>query len=239
MTIKKTLLYFFWQTIRFAENAEHRSAIWQYKNKWLSALQPGRNSMADEWAWINFEALDHIEQYLHPESKVFEYGGGGSTLFFLKRAGFVATVENDKQWFSALEQAIAQRGIQRWRGFFKEGQPIAADKTRDISFPDDYKSNANGQENLSYEDYARCIEAFPFANFDLVLVDGRARPSCMHVSAPYIKSGGFLVVDNMERNYYRPALQQLLANDFEVVLERRFPTPYHPDFTITGIYRKK
>ena len=239
MNFKKSKLFFFWQILRYSENTEHRQAMKQAKSKWLSALQPGRNSMSDEWAWINFEALDWIAAQLRPDAKVFEYGGGGSTLFFLKRAGFVATVENDKQWFSALEQAIAQKGIKHWQGFFREGLPVEADKTRDIAFPDDYKSNASGQENLSYEGYARCIEQFPFAHFDLVLVDGRARPSCMTVAAPYIKPGGYLVVDNMERTYYRPALQQLLANDFELVLERRFPTPYHPDFTITGIYRKK
>lgn len=240
MSWKKTAAYFLFQSLRHARNGAHFRKIWSYKTRWQEALQPGRNSVADEQAWLNFEALDFLAAHLKPEHRVFEFGGGGSTLFFLQRAGQVATVENDGQWFEALTQKVREKGYANWQGFFIEGEQMPDNQQhRSPANPADFATNAPGQQNMSYEKYAKAIRQFPENHFDVVLVDGRARPSCIQESLPHLKPGGWLVVDNMERDYYWTAFRAVFAEQFETVASGRFPTLYHPDFTETLVLRKK
>lgn len=238
MSYKKTLPYFIFQSFRYAGSTGHFNRIWSFYGDWKSALQPGRNSVADQQAWLNFAALDYLKTHLQRSHKVFEYGGGGSTLFFLKYAGFVATVENDKEWFRVLKEKIEQLGLKTWEGYFQEGEEIAPNPSRKTDVPEDFLSSLKGQENLSYEKYAKMIQRYPESLFDVVLVDGRARPSCIAESFPYLKQGGLLVVDNMERAYYHTVINNRFKNNLEVLVNGRYPTPYHPDFTNTMIFRK-
>ena len=239
MPVKYSTLYFFFQSLKYAKNLEHFKGIWKYNSQWKTALQKGYNSMADEQAWLNFEALDFLKKNLVSSHNVFEYGGGGSTLFFLNRVSFVATVENDQQWFQLLSDKIKNLTNVRWQGFFQEGELVIGDDTRQPANPQSYMSNTKGQENLSYEKYAKTILLFPENYFDVVLVDGRARPSCLAESISRLKQGGLLVVDNMERTYYHTAFNQHFAHQFVSMVDGYYPTPYHPEFTITKIWRKK
>jgi hypothetical protein len=238
MSYKKSLPYFIFQSIKYAKNIQHFKTTWSYYHSWKSALVPGRNSVDDQQAWINFASLKFLETYLRRDNKVFEYGGGGSTLFFIKHAGFVATVENDQQWFQTLKERIESLSVNSWEGFFQEGEEVAPDPNRRTYQPEDYLSNMKGQENLNYEKYAKMICRYPAEYFDVVLVDGRARPSCIAESFPYLKKGGYLVVDNMERSYYHNVINHSYRNLMEVIIEGFYPTPYHPDFTNTMIFKK-
>lgn len=240
MSWKKNAAYFLFQSFRYARNGAHFRKIWSYKTCWQTALQAGRNSVADEQAWLNFAALDGLDAYLRPEHRVFEYGGGGSTLFFLNRAGQVATVENDGQWFEVLSQKAREKGADRWQGFFIEGEQLAENQSnRNPAAPADFATNAPGQQRMSYERYAKAIHQFPENHFDVVLVDGRARPSCIQESLAHLKPDGLLVVDNMERDYYWTAFREVFRQQFETLVSGRFPTPYHPDFTETVVFKKK
>lgn len=239
MQYKSTSLYFLFQSLKYAKGLAHFQQIWSYFGDWKSALQPGRNSVADEQAWINFEALKYLRSYLQQTHRVFEYGGGGSTLFFAQYCQWVATVENDEAWFEILSAKIKGKGITYWQGFFQQGTPETSNQPRKCELPEDYLSKTKGQENLRYEAYASVIDQFPDQSLDLVLVDGRARPSCMAHAVDKIKPGGLLVVDNMERDYYHKAFEARYAQLFDTILSGRYPTPYHPDFTDTTIFRKK
>ena len=63
--------------------------------------------------------------------------------------------------------------------------------------------------------YASVIDRFPDGYFGLVFVDGRSRPSCVKHSIPKIKSGGFLILDDADRNYYKRAKELLNSNRWE------------------------
>jgi predicted O-methyltransferase YrrM len=91
----------------------------------------------------------------------------------------------------------------------------------------------------SFEKYAKTIQQFPTEYFDLVLVDGRARPSCIQQSLPYLKHGGLLVVDNTERSYYLEPFTEILKSEFDVLEDRMAPVSYTPDFTRTSIFRRR
>jgi hypothetical protein len=238
MSWKKSLLYFTLQTFRYAGKNSSFGQLWSYYGRWKNTFQQGRNSVVDELPWINFPALDFLEQHIQPTFRVFEFGGGGSTLFFCKKAAEVITVEDHAEWFKTLTDTVKSKGYNNWQGFFIAPETVADSPARAHTNPADFKSGAKGLEHLSFEKYARAIDAYPAEYFDLVLVDGRARPSCIQQALPHLKSGGLLVVDNTERPYYLAPFRQILDNQFDKMVETQAPVAYTPDFTITSIYKK-
>lgn len=54
----------------------------KYKNLFLQSRIKGNSSITLEIPWINFLAIDYLNEVLSDASKVFEYGMGGSTIFF-------------------------------------------------------------------------------------------------------------------------------------------------------------
>lgn len=57
--------------------------------------------------------------------------------------------------------------------------------------------------------YNKVIEKYNDEIFDLILVDGRNRQACIRSAIPKLKSGGWLVLDNSERDYYKPAIDMM------------------------------
>lgn len=70
---------------------------------------------------MTFQSIEFLEKYLKHGSNVFEYGGGGSTLYCLDKSAHVVTVEHDLVWFSLLEKAILKDDLsQSWKGIMIE-----------------------------------------------------------------------------------------------------------------------
>ncbi|HMW26715.1 MAG TPA: hypothetical protein PKC51_08750, partial [Ferruginibacter sp.] len=116
MNWKKTTVYFIWQSVRRAESWQQFVQFWSYRKPWLASFQKGRNSIADELPWLPFHAQAFLKDQLQPSFKVFEFGGGGSTLFFCKHAGEVVTVEDHEEWFSTLTQMVKTKNYPNWVG---------------------------------------------------------------------------------------------------------------------------
>lgn len=239
MSWKNTLPFFAWQTLRYARNAAQFGQLWSYRQRWSDSFRPDRNSVADELPWINFPALEFLERQLRPEYKVFEFGGGGSTLFFCKNVAEVATVEDHSEWFDILTRTVSDKGYRNWKGFLIPAEPLTDSRTpRSPEDPAAFSSKAKGMEHMSFEKYARAIDPFPADYFDVILVDGRSRPSCIRQALPHLKTGGFLVVDNTERPYYLAAFKEVIASRFHVEVNQFAPVAYTPDFTQTTILRR-
>lgn len=240
MSWKKTPPFFAWQSFRYAKNWAHFKRIWSYYGHWLSSFRHGRTSVSDEWAWITFPALDYLERHLQPQFRVFEFGGGGSTLFFCKRVAEVITVEDNAEWFKILKETVRNKHYENWTGHLVTPEPIPDGTARSHKNPADFKSGSKslGLQNMSFEKYARSIDFFPEAYFDVILVDGRARPSCIQQALPHLKNGGLLVVDNTERPYYLAPFKDIFDQQFTFELHLRAPVPYTPDFTRTTVLKK-
>lgn len=239
MSWKKTWLYFAWQSLKYAKNLKHFQQIWSYKKRWSDSFQKNRSAVSDELPWINFLALDFLEAQLQHNFKVFEFGGGGSTLFFCKKVEAVMTVEDHAEWFKTLTEMVKTKGYDHWTGFFVAPEILTDSNPRSHTNPADFKSSIKSLEQKSFEKYARTIDPYPEDFFDLILVDGRARPSCIQQAIPHLKKGGLLVVDNTERPYYLAPFQEIIRRDFIIEINQYAPVGYTPDFTITSILRKK
>jgi hypothetical protein len=211
--------------------------MWKYFFRWRRDLQEKHSSVADEMMWVTYPAIRFLKKNLRREMAVFEYGGGGSSLFFANRVSELATVEHDKEWFERFSVLLNAKAEIDWNGMF-----VAPEKGAPSGDPGDpklYISDDKESAGFNFRAYASAIDAYPDEHFDLVLVDGRARPSCMMHAIPKVKRGGWLVLDNSERDYYLTKVQLLLEGNFKVVVDGMAPVPFSPSFSRTTIWRKK
>jgi hypothetical protein len=184
--------------------------------RWLRSRDP--NYVLDaEIPWLTFDAVDELLKRLPPNPVVFEYGSGGSTLFWLKHGARCTSVEHDAQWFALMRQRIGNNDRLDYRLIPPDVEPVSVDA--DPADPRAYRSADVAFANQTFRNYARQIDKFPNQHFDVVLIDGRARPSCLMHSVPKVKRGGLLILDNAEREYYTARTRE-----------------YFPDFTHEAFY---
>ena len=204
---------------------------------WQRSLEKGNSPLKDEVPWINFASLKKLREILKPDFVAFEFGGGGSTLFLSKHVKQVFTVEHDPQWFGFVVEKMKSLGRTNWTGSIIVAEKAATMNT-DYSNPDLFLSADDNYRGMSFEKYVTSIDKFPDEHFDFVMVDGRSRPSCLKHSFPKIKPGGFLLLDNSERDYYLSKIDMKAAG-FTIIFNQFGPGPYAINFSQTTIWQKR
>jgi len=149
--------------------------------------------------WIAFGAIDFLQRRDLSGARVFEWGSGGSTLYWLSRnAKTVISIEHDANWYKLVQERIDGRADLR----LIESAVDESATADDIADPVAAVSADVPSFGRRFTAYAEAIDSFEDESFDVVLVDGRARPSCIHHGAPKVRQGGLLIVDNADRDYY-------------------------------------
>ncbi len=208
----------------------------RYYPSWLAHLQPGRNPVGDQTPWMNFAAIDFLRKIVHKEMRVFEFGSGGSTMFWQSRVQEVISVEHDLSWYNNMKKILDQGLTKNVRYILAEPEVDPLFDQKDFRNPADFISNDREYQGKTFEKYAKAIDAYPETYFDVVIVDGRARPSCIQQGMSRLKKNGWLVVDNSERKYYtQPFIFD--SNSWDI---RKFagPVPYMRDFSETSFFKK-
>lgn len=214
-----------------------REALSQCYPDWVRSLQSRERTLADQRPWGNFDAVASIKNLLSHSSRVFEYGCGGSTLFFADRVKELVSVEHDPRWFKCVQEKIGGHTYACWIPHLIPPSPSAVPATRLASDPDAYVSAEVRFSGLSFCDYAATIEAYQDNFFDLVLIDGRARPSCFKHALHKVKFGGTIVLNNAERPQYGYIDIVARALGFEIE-EFWGPAPYERHFSRVLLMRK-
>jgi hypothetical protein len=217
-------------------NRTNSRQMWKNFYRWRNSIKNNVNSISERMPWMTFEAIDLLKTKLDKNAKVFEYGGGGSTLFFIDRVAELVTVEHNQTWFEELKQEIGENKI--WKGSYKTPQPISNFADLSFSNPDHFISGAESFSNLSFKDYVTHIDQFPDNYFDVISIDGRARPSCIKHAIPKLKKGGWLLLDNAERDYYNPAIELLKPDAFKSKLSLHSALIFCQWTTQTRIWEK-
>lgn len=125
--------------------------------------------------WLVPGAIRFLRSFIaeHPGCNVLEFGGGASTIWFLRQDCNVVSFEHKLSWRERIIDAAANRQI------VTKAQSLRLDLRK---WHDDVP--------------ARLLEWFSPDSFDFVLVDGQDRWACLHGSAPLVRSGGVLMLDN-------------------------------------------
>jgi Methyltransferase domain len=174
-------------------------------------------TMALRMPWWPYDAVTWVAAHLPPQARVFEYGGGGSTLWLQDRGAAVTAVEHDKQWHWQLAEQ------------FPTG--------RELLFrpPGTSGTVTSAMAPGFFDAYVAAIDDQPDGSQDLVIVDGRARVESVRHAMPKVKPGGLLLLDDTDRASYQPAIDMLGAWECHVFTGLK---PGHRGPTQTSVWRR-
>jgi len=151
--------------------------------------------------WIPYVAIEYLTTILQPDWRVFEWGAGGSTIYWALRCAQVTSIEHDPGWYHAVQTALglwASDDCYDCELKWIPGEAPAYYLSRDPNHPDNYRRPECPE--LNYQRYARAIDGRGL--FDLVFVDGVARPSCVAHSLASVRPGGWLCLDNSDQAHW-------------------------------------
>lgn len=169
----------------------------RFAARWFCSHLPGHSPFTEKTPWITYRAIEWLDSHLGRDMSVFEFGAGGSTLFFSQRVRRVVSVEHDEKFHQVVARLLAESGIDNCELILRRPQPLT-----DGGPSWEFISHQAKYRGLSFEDYLKAIDEFPDASFDLVLVDGRARVESARRAFRKIKPGGYLMLDNSDRSGY-------------------------------------
>lgn len=154
--------------------------------------------------WMALEAVDYLDRHLTGRMSLFEWGSGGSTVFFAERVRTVRTIEHDASWGAWVLGEMETRGISN-----VDLEVIAPVEVSDFGAKEPILDNRQDYAGLDFRAYVESIDEWSDASLDVVIIDGRCRPACIRQAIPKVKPMGLLVVDNSERVAYRAALSSI------------------------------
>lgn len=161
--------------------------------------------------WISYTAIEFIETAIRPGMTVFEYGAGGSTIFFASRGARVVSIESNAGWANLVRQKLAELGL----GDKVEVREVALDQDA----PGGYAAALDEAADLilvdSEEDYPRLT----------------IRPQLFAHAQEYVKPRGMVVLDDAWR-------YGQLSGGARQQAYRRFQSvgPCRPGVTATDVY---
>lgn len=173
---------------------------------WIATTFLGRDLLTAGWPWITFPAMRWLTSYLRPSMSVFEWGSGGSTLFFARRVARVVSVEYDAGWCEAVAVRLRDHGLGN-----AQVRHLPPEPGDDGAL---YRSSAAEFAGMSFRRYVDSVLAYPDGSFDVILVDGRARLGCLVTALPKLKPDGVLILDNSEREDAAEACALLTGADW-------------------------
>lgn len=187
--------------------------------------------------WITYDAFNFLNATLPKNIRVFEYGSGGSTLYWAHSLNArCVSVEDSPKWFSIISEYLDSLP----KAFEVDYRLVPPRHVIGRTAPIDPHDPANYADDktpgYSYLEYVSQIDEFPNDYFDVVIIDGRARPSCIVHSLDKVRPGGMIVFDNADRRYYF----EHISNLFEGYDVQRFygVCPSALIMTQTNIYMK-
>jgi predicted O-methyltransferase YrrM len=194
---------------------------------YLRSLLPGHSPLADAIPMMTFDAIAWLRAYLLPHMHIFEYGSGGSTVFFTRRVERLVSIEHDPEWYARTKERLGMANPDRLTYVLRLPEPGSAEV---------FGSTDARYRDMSFESYVRAIDDYPDASFDLASVDGRARSACLTRAVRKVKPGGFVLLDNSDRDEYMSAMTEL--ERFERT-DFRGLAPYSTDICQTSVWEIK
>lgn len=133
--------------------------------------------------WLTRDAIKLLKSMLQESDRGVEFGSGRSTIWFAERVRQLTSVEHDDKWYATVSSKLKERELSNVAYIFEpQDQPAA----------------------LGYMSaYAQTALTFPDASIDFALVDGIYRNYTAKLILPKIKSGGLLIIDNV--NWFLPS----------------------------------
>lgn len=159
--------------------------------------------------FLTTNSIKWLDEHLTSKMVGVEYGGGGSTIWFLKRLKELFTIEANPTWATHLIAQVArdQRLFDKWRLYL----------VNCIWQIDDLENRWYVQTPMAEEDRELMEKRFCMLNVpaDFILIDGGIRYLTLEASLKILKPGGILCVDNMELPARKRYVECIIPEDWE------------------------
>jgi len=161
--------------------------------------------------WVSWLAQEFIASIVTKDSRVFEWGSGGSTLWFAEHAASVMSLEHSPQWGGEVAKELERRQVDN----------CILKITRDLG---QYVNEVFTDDTV----------------YDFIMVDGpsQARHGCTDAAITKLKPGGWLVVDNTERPFAVP-IHKMLRDWDSVTIRGNGPRHETSRYKIQTTFWKK
>jgi len=140
-----------------------------------------------EVPWIPYLAKEWLDLIVNHRMSVFEWGSGGSTIYFNHRVKHLVTIEHESTWHAIVKNQVDS-----------DYRLIEPDTFDDPHYGTEYPK----LRGKTFKTYAHAIDTFDDQSFDLISIDGFSRVRCAEQAAGKVKSGGWILLDNSERSRY-------------------------------------
>lgn len=148
--------------------------------------------------WLSDTVVDFLDRYVKKDHSVFEWGSGGSTVYLADKVRSIISVENDPEWHKQITDSL--------RSSDNANVILVSPDSgtcQDIMNLDACASYAKTLRHKIFRSYVHEIDNHE-GQFDLIIVDGRARISCLKLAQSRVKIGGVILLDDSQRPRYKP-----------------------------------
>lgn len=202
------------------EDAPSLDARWRH---WAYSLTKVHDSMAMarlDVPWWTYDAIGAIDAWLgrrRQPARAFEYGSGASTVWLSRRCAEVHSVEHHRGFGEMMQAEVAALP----HVSLSVVEPVPSSRPVVASSKEDHAG-------LDFAGYVGAIDTVP-GEFDIVVIDGRARETCLTAARDRLAPDGIVVFDNSRRHRYRIAIAASGLD--EVVYKGLTPTLPYPEQT--------
>lgn len=179
--------------------------------EWFRLLRSEKAPIDMALPWITLPATNFLREVLQPGMKVFEWGCGGSTLFYASRGCEVTAIEHSLPWCDMVNGRLS--AIQAPQCRIEYAPPDDGDLPTNpvytVNTAVSYRSTNSDFEGKTFVGYSSKIDVYPDGFYDLIAIDGRARLSCLFHALKKVKLGGYILLDNSERAEYLQGMEMI------------------------------
>ena len=133
--------------------------------------------------WLCRGTIRFCERELTRSMTAVEFGSGRSTAWFARRVGHLTSVEHHSGWHARVTETLQGDGVTN-----VDYRLVGLDQPEDEPERSKYGSLPK---------YVAVLGDFDDESLDLVVVDGHYRNTCIVECLRKLKSGGFLLVDDI------------------------------------------
>lgn len=179
-------------------------------------------------------ALEFLNSNINSKWKIFEYGGGFSSIYYNKKFSMTYTVEHNYSWGKVIlknmpsakieilseESKLNSNGAKLYNEFVNNNFNLPIKDDRDYGY-----NEYHGLTNDKFLGYASEICRFRKGYFDVIIVDGMSRSLCLFYACYMIKDTGYIILNNSDRYQFNALQNYIIGNGFN---RKDFWQPDHP-----------
>lgn len=136
--------------------------------------------------WVTYSAVHFLKTRSLSGLKVFEYGSGNSTLWWVKQGAQVVSCEHDPEWYRQMRDVLPPSVSYHF-----------------------YDLNDGGSRP-----YAEAIKQYK-SEFHIIVIDGEDRVDCGRNCVDALTDDGVIIWDNTNWEIFRPGLEFLTDQGFK------------------------